>query len=131
MQNETIAEKASKSKFNCKEYTLPSGNIIKYQGYEKFAYDELLKEEKIDENDIITGVKNVPTIWYEFNNKKCRHFVDIYIKTQNRCIEVKSSWTITRKPEKIFAKMNKAIELGYNYEIWVFSEKGEKIAIHK
>ncbi len=33
---------------------------------------------------------NVPTIWYIGNDgKNHRHYVDIFIPTENRCIEVK------------------------------------------
>ena len=47
---------------------------------------------------MVTGCKNVPTIWYididiDIDGKKRRHFVDIFIPNQNRCIEVKSTWT--------------------------------------
>ena len=80
--------------YNKKEYIFPSGNKISYQGYENFAFNELIYKENISENDIITNRKFVPKIWYiDSNNKKHRHFVDIYIPSQNRCIEVKSIWT--------------------------------------
>ena len=84
-QNIEIYEKMNKMSYYLKEYTLPSGNIIKIQGYEHFALNELLKN--INENDIITGCKNVPTIWYnDESGKKHRHFVDIFIPSQNKCI---------------------------------------------
>ena len=47
-----------------KEYNLSSGKIIKCQGYEPLALDELLQKELINEDDIVTGAKNVPKIWY-------------------------------------------------------------------
>jgi hypothetical protein len=47
------------------------------------------------------------------------------------CIEVKSTWTITQKREQIFLKMEKAKELGYKYEIWVYNYKGTKIECYK
>jgi hypothetical protein len=117
--------------FKLKEYILPSGKIINYQGYEKFALDEVINEMKIDENNIVMGSNNVPNIWYIYNDTKHRHYVDIYITSLNMCIEVKSTWTITKKREQIFLKMEKAKELGYKYEIWVYNYKGTKIECYK
>ena len=126
MQNSEIAEKSSKNCYKSKIFKFPSGNNIKCQGYEPFALEELVKNT--DENDIITGCKNVPTIWYNDNNgKKHRHYVDIFIPSQNKCIEVKSNWTIKKKTSNIFEKQNAAKELGYNYEIWVYDNKGNKV----
>jgi len=96
------------------------------QGYEIFALRDLIEIENINENDIITGCKSVPEIWYnDITGKKHRHYVDIFIKSQNRCIEVKSSWTV--KKENVFIKQNAGKELGFIYEIWVYNEKGDII----
>jgi hypothetical protein len=127
-QNEDVMYKTSKNAYKLKEYTLPSGQIITYQGYENFALDELIIYEKIDESDIITGCKNVPVIWYnDESGKKHRHYVDIFIPSQNRCIEVKSLWTFQKQKNIIFLKQNAAKELGYLYEIWIYDSKGNKI----
>ena len=127
-QNENIMEKTSKNAYKLKEYIFPSGLSIKTQGYENFALDELIITEKIDESDIITGCKNVPVIWYnDETGKKHRHYVDIFIPSQNKCIEVKSTWTAEKKKDCIFLKQNAAKELGYKYEIWVYNSKKEKI----
>jgi hypothetical protein len=108
-----------------KEYIYPSGKIIKVQGYENYALDFLLNNENINENSIITSRKLVPEIWYIDNNdKKRRHYVDIFIPSQNRCIEVKSTWTAEKKKDCIFLKQSSAKKLGYNYEIWVYHGKG-------
>ena len=124
-QNADYAEKHSKTCYNRKEYLFPSGKKISYQGFEHYALDNLIINEKIDESHIITGCKNVPTIWYnDENNKKHRHYVDIFITSQNRCIEVKSTWTAEKKKDCIFLKQNAAKESGYKYEIWVYDGKG-------
>jgi len=131
-QNPEIAEKQLKSSYYLKDYILPSGGIIKIQGYENYALDELFHQENIDENDIITGCKNVPTIWYtDVTEKGRRHFVDIFIPLQNKCIEVKSTWTFLTQKETIFLKQQAAKELGYLYEIWVYDGKGVKLEIFK
>jgi hypothetical protein len=126
-QNANIADKMLKGSYNKKQYTFPSGNVINYQGYENFAFDELLNIEKINETDIIVNRKEVPEIWYnDKNGKKHRHYVDFYIKSQNRCIEVKSAWTNQDK-NNVFEKQTAAIDLGYKYDIWIFDNKGNKI----
>jgi hypothetical protein len=131
-QNSEIADKKSKNSYKRKTYVLPSGKELICQGYEPFALDKLINEENIDENDIVTGCKNVPTIWYNYdNNKKHRHFVDIFIKSQNRCIEVKSTWTAEKKKDNIFLKQNAGKQLGYSYEIWIFNKKKEIVECYK
>jgi hypothetical protein len=128
-QNAEISEKQQKA-YKFKDYILPSGNIIKYQGYENYALDVLLKSG-INENDIVTSRKLVPVIWYyDKNNVKRRHFVDIFIKSQNKCIEVKSTWTLKKHYDKVFAKQSQAKEEGYNYEIYVYDDKGNMVEHH-
>ena len=125
-QNAEIAEYMLQCSYNKKNYTLPSGKVITYQGYENFAFDELLFIEKINEEDIITDRKLVPEIWYnDINNKKHRHYVDIYIKSQNRCVEVKSTWTNQEK-NNVLEKKDAAISLGYKYDIWIYDKKKNK-----
>jgi len=124
-QNSEIMDKCSKKAYKIKEYILPSGNMIKIQGYENFALDELLQNGILEE-DIINGCKNVPEIWYDDDiGHKHRHYVDIYIKSQNRCIEIKSTWTFQMAHCHIFEKQDAAKQLGYDYEVWVFAENGE------
>jgi hypothetical protein len=114
----------------CKEYKMPSGNIIKIQGYENYALNELITNN-IDETDIITGAKNVPEIWYlDSGDKKRRHFVDIFIPSQNKCIEVKSTWTLKKQKDIVFLKQTKAKEMGYLYEIWIYDNKGNKVELY-
>jgi len=126
-QNVEIMEKNIKTSFRRKEYVFPSGKIEKVQGYEPFALDELIINEKIDESDIITGVQNVPEIWYnDANGKKHRYYVDIFIPSQNRCIEVKSEWTYNQQINSVLLKENAVKELGYNYEMWIYDNKGNK-----
>ena len=126
MQNEEIAQKSSNNCYKTKLYIFPSGKEIKCQGYEPFALDELNKI--YCEENIITGCKNVPTIWYnDVTGKKRRHYIDIFISSKNKCIEVKSIWTLKKKNSNIFEKQNAAKEMGYEYEIWVYNCKGNKV----
>jgi hypothetical protein len=126
-QNAEIAELMLKNSYKLKKYTLPSGIIIDYQGYENYAFDELLFVEKIKEDDFITKRKDVPVIWYyDKSNKKRRHYVDIYIKSQNRCIEVKSTWT-NKEKNNVLEKQKAAHNLGLLYDIWIYDKNGNKL----
>ena len=128
MQNAEYAEKASKKAYLLKPYTLPSGKIIMLQGFEHFAMNDLLHKENINENDILNERSQVPEIWYtDESGEKHRHYVDFYIPSQNRCIEVKSSWTFERNEKKVFAKQAAAKELGMLYEIRVYDDVGNII----
>jgi hypothetical protein len=74
---------------------------------------------------MLTERIDVPEFWYnDKNHKKHRHYVDIFIKSLNKCIEVKSTWTLNKNKEVVFLKQQSAKELGYIYEIWVYDEKG-------
>ena len=127
MQNPKIAEKCSKNSYKSKDYILPCGNIIKIQGYEHYALDELIQDGILEE-DIINGCSNVPEIWYDDEaGKKHRHYVDIFIPSQNRMVEVKSTWTAEKKKDNIFLKQEAGKKAGYLYEIWVYNAKGEKV----
>ena len=126
MQNAEIAEKSSKKSYSHKVYTFPSGKEINVQGYEPFALDELI--QLLSEDNIITGCSNVPNIAYtDDEGKHHKHFPDIFIPSQNKCIEVKSTWTAEKKKGNIFHKQTAGKQLGYIYEIWVYNGKGEKV----
>jgi hypothetical protein len=128
MYDPDIAARSLHNMAKKKSYTFPSGKEVMVQGYEPFALDRLIQLEKIDENQIETQRENVPEIWYyDPSGNKHRHYVDIYIESQNRCIEIKSTWTFQMEHCYIFEKQEAAKNLGYEYEIWVFSEKGELI----
>jgi hypothetical protein len=125
-------EKTSKNAYKLKEYVYPSGKSVRVQGTEPLALNELIQNELVNEDDIHVGAKNVPTIWYnDESGKKHRHYVDIFIKSQNRCIEVKSTWTAEKKKDNIFLKQNAAKQLGYKYEIWVYDNKGVMVEKHE
>jgi hypothetical protein len=93
---------------------------------------ELLQQENILEDDILVSRKEVPSVWYEdANGTKRRYFVDCFIKSQNRCIEVKSTWTAEKKKDCIFLKQQALKDAGYECEIWVYNSKGEKVECYK
>jgi hypothetical protein len=124
MQNLEIAEKHSKTAYKLKSYILPSGKEIKVQGYENIALDVLVQKYK--EEDIIYSRSEVPEIWWiDKLEKSHRYYVDFFIKSENKCIEIKSTWTYKQddKQEKIEKTKQAVKEKGYNYELWIIDKK--------
>lgn len=131
MQNADLAEKQTKSAFSVKDYVLPSGKVINCQGYEPFALDKLINEDDVDEDDIVTAKSEVPEIWYvDAEGVDRRYYMDIFLKSQNKSIEVKSVWTFSQNQDLIFRKHNAVKEAGYGSEIWVFNNKGIIVEFH-
>ncbi len=129
VQNPEILEKILKSRYQFKKFIFPDGIEIKVQGYEPWALQELV-DEGFNSQDIVTDKRFVPEIWYiDKNNKKSRYFVDIFIPSLNKMIEVKSTWTIKSDKEKVYSKAKECLSKGYIYEIWVYSDKKTKQVI--
>jgi len=124
-QNKEVQAKSEATSYHYKEYMMPSGMIVKYQGYENLALDELVQE--YEEEDILTGRTNIPTVDYYINDKKHVYFPDIYIKSENKIIEVKSEWTITLTRGNVEEKALATVKAGYRYEIWVYNDKKVKV----
>lgn len=90
----------------CRDY---SGEVVK-------------RVTKIEGKCKIEGCNNI-------FNKSFREIVthnDIFIPSQNRCIEVKSDWTYNIKSNNIELKQQATKELGYKYEIWIYNKNGIK-----
>lgn len=124
-QNVDVQARSEATSYKYKDYTLPSGAVIKYQGYENLALDELLTIYK--EEEISSGKHNIPTIDYYINDTKHRYFPDLFIKSENRIIEVKSEWTIQLAKGNIEEKALATVKAGYKYEIWVYNDKKSKV----
>lgn len=124
-QNKDVQAKSENKSFAFKDYMLPSGNLIKYQGYENLALDELV--QIYEEEDIAIGRSNVPTIDYYIGDEKHVYFPDFFIKSENKIIEVKSQWTIQLRRANVEEKTLATIKAGYKYEIWIYSDKKVKV----
>lgn len=103
-----------------KDYTLPSGKIVKVQGYENRALDILLKDH--EESDIVVASENIRNfignIEYEYNGKHS-YTPDIFIKSENKIIEVKSSWTYEITKKQTDAKGNACIASGFTFQLMI------------
>jgi uncharacterized Zn-finger protein len=130
LKNPNYIEEKTIKQSNCykyKKYTMPSGKIINYQGYENIALDELLI--LFNENDIENERYIVPTIQYTKNNKEYNYYPDIFIKSKNLIIEVKSDWTYKAQLIENILKALAVRKAGYNFEFWIYTKKLNKIII--
>ena len=107
------------TEYKWKEYTLPSGSIIKFQGYENKLLDELLLE--YSEDKILTSRKDMPEIWYTgLDDKQHRYFPDAYIPSTNTIYEVKSDYTLEKYKEINLLKFQAVKDAGYNFELKIY-----------
>lgn len=128
MQNSTMRMKWEKCSYKHKKYVFPSGRTIIYQGYENWAIELLLLSD-INENDILTDSEvssrnDIPAFWYEHDGVKRRYYPDIYVISERKFIEVKSTYTANYKPDIIQLKKLSILKAGYNFELWVFDSDG-------
>ena len=107
--------------FKMKDYILPSGELIKYQGYENFLLDYLFKKYK--EEDVITSVEPIPYIENGINRN---YFPDAATK-DNAIYEVKGEYTFKQGIEdgSIYLKSKAAVEKCDKFNLIVYSDKGE------
>jgi hypothetical protein len=128
MQNPETRDYILQKAYRMKNYIMPSGRVIRCQGYEPFAYDILLEsyseEEILCEDDIIA---RLPAFWYEHNSVKRRYYPDIFIESTCTIIEVKSEWTYSRKTEIVMLKRQAVIDAGFDCEIWIVDRNGKLI----
>ena len=110
-----------KNGYKWKEYIFPSGKKVSVQGYENKALDKLLKI--YNENDIIVDdvemSNKIGQIYYILSDVKHRYFPDIYIKSENKIVEVKSEYTLNADFDKNMEKRKACLERGYNFVFMV------------
>jgi hypothetical protein len=113
--------------FKYKDYLLPSGKTIKIQGYENFALDILLK--KYDEEDIAVTYSDIReeigVINYLMGEDDRIYLPDIYIKSENKIIEVKSDYTYNLELDKNLLKKEACLSLNLKFEFWIFDKRGK------
>jgi hypothetical protein len=106
-----------------KNYTLPSGNVVKIQGYEDKCIGLLLKTYLEDELYINPDLQ--PIYYIEANNIKHRYYPDIYIPKDNLIIEVKSQYTYNGFIgwyNTNLLKRQACIDAGYNFKFMIFDK---------
>lgn len=129
LHNPEILNKILKSSYKFKKFVLPSGKVINVQGYEDFVIYQLLKTYK--EEDLITSNKEINNIigqiFYYNNNNKHMYYPDIYIKSENKIIEVKSHYTYKKDLKLNLLKKRQCIKNGFEFEFVIVNKKEYKL----
>jgi hypothetical protein len=114
-------DKVEKNSKKFKDYVFPSGKLVKVQGYENKALDILL--QTFIESDIFVQRKEIENeigkIRYVFNNTEHFYIPDIYIKSINKIIEVKSNWTYKNQLERNLVKEQSCKDFGFDFEFMI------------
>ena len=122
VQNAELFSRKLRSSFAYKMYQFPSGRKEEIQGYEHKALDDLLKAG-IHEDDIVVGLDNVPSVWYRNGSGALhKYYPDIYIRSLDKLVEVKSPYTFSLDEEKNANKFIAASK-AHKFETWVYSDK--------
>jgi len=107
--------------FNNKIYNLSSKQVA-IQGYEDWALDLLIPT--YGEDDIIVGkheiFKHLGRVEYVYENKPHIYYPDIFIKSKNLIIEVKSTWTFSVKNEINLLKRKACLDKKFDFNFWIF-----------
>ena len=131
MQNPIIFDRQQKSSYKLKEYVFPSGRIEKIQGYEDRGLDLLLENYK-DADIIINNTeisKCIGKIEYSYQGKSHTYYPDIYIKSINKVIEVKSEYTYNKDRTRNIKKMESVLKKQIKFEFQIFNENGELLQL--
>lgn len=124
-----IFEKQQKNSFYFKDYIMPSGAVVRIQGYEDKAIDQLLCFYKEDEIIVSNSsiFKLLGSITYCENESTHRYFPDIYIPKDNLIIEVKSTRTYDVHKQKNKLKKEAVENLGIKFQFWIYGPNGLSI----
>ena len=118
-------EKRQRSRYKWSDYVFPSGRTTRIQGYENFALDHLLLSHH--EDDIVTDnteiEKYIGKVIYEYGGGIHRYFPDIYIRSTDIVVEVKSKWTIESQIDINRVKASRVMELGHGFEFLVMDRE--------
>ncbi len=128
MQNAAILRKNRDSAFNDKLYVFPiTKRAVFCRGYEPWALDKLLADGYA-EDDILTEHEishdtSIPQFWYERGGRQHRYYPDIFIRSKDIIIEVKSDYTFRLDPELQRLKAEAVLLQLIWFETWVFDRK--------
>lgn len=109
-------------KFAKKSYTFPSGKIVWVQGSEPQALTILLNDYA--ESDIVVDddaiARMIGKIYYTGLDRKIHRYIpDIYIISERKIIEVKSSFTYKIQQKTNELKEKACLEAGYRFQFMI------------
>lgn len=133
MHSAEIVDRAMTNAMKLKEAVLPSGKIVKVQGYEPLAIKWLL-ENGYDEDDLVLENKSIEAavgrITYQnAKGSTSRYYPDIYIPADNLIIEVKSEYTMKQNKSVNLKKRDACLKLGLDFRFMVISNTGKSFDI--
>jgi len=124
IQNDDLFNSHQPNLYRYYEYILPNNEIVFIQGYEDVVLTQLL--DKYDIQDILIRNKditnNIGKISYTQNNNIHYYYPDFYIKSENKIIEVKSTYTYECEIKKNKLKEQACIDMGLNFEFIIFTK---------
>jgi len=104
-----VLEFFNKQQNNSKKIKYYNGELYYQSSYEKHFLDY------INNMNMLNIIERGFCIEYMYENIKKMHFPDFYISEYNLIVEIKSNYIYNKYLEKNISKMNKCIEMGYNY----------------
>ena len=112
--------------YKYKDYTLPSGKIVKVQGREPQALDDIFKI--FSEDDVFLGrhdiEQQIGKIYYTRPDGTTHiYYPDIYIKSINKVVEVKSHFTYDLHADINECKKEQCVKQGFNFEFVFYDRK--------
>ena len=122
-QNPQVFRRILASLYSTHPLTLPSGRIVKYQGYENRS---ILRQLLTHTEDQIDFNAELAIPWTKNSGKRGMYFPDLTIPSERRLIEVKSPYTFERglTDGTLLAKMVGALNAGWEATIEVWAAKG-------
>lgn len=130
MQSSKIIERSIKKSKSYRDYIMPSGKIVRIQGYEDLILDFLLKNNLTNEENITVRKDQMPKIWYDDAKKQShRYYPDIYLKAQNLLIEVKSDFLFQKDKSFILLKGNACKNLGFDFRLVILQNRKSQIEL--
>ena len=115
---DSINVKQQSGGYSYHDFEFPSGKVVRVQGYEPKVLTKLVID--YEESDIIVGLQNIIDeigfFHYEYEGKTHRYYPDIYLKSENRVIEVKSTYTFNKEKEKNLLKRDSVINKNINFK---------------
>lgn len=120
MQNVDVLTKSIHQQYKSKDFTFPSGRLVKVQGYEDLALKILLEDH--DEADLLIDRTAMPMFDYFHENRVKKYLPDIYVKSENKIIEVKSDRTFNFQRVQNILKALAVRNAGYDFEFWIFNK---------
>ena len=115
---DNINAKQQSGGYSYYDFEFPSGKVVRVQGYEPRVLAKLIID--YDEDDIVVGVQNIIDaigfFHYFYENESHRYYPDIYIKSENQVIEVKSTYTFNKEKDKNFLKRQSVLNKEINFK---------------